>query len=54
MFSYDSGAWAGKHRIHGVLIRPDPFTAARLNASANLAVLNSFASAAAAPLPRAA
>jgi 3-(3-hydroxy-phenyl)propionate hydroxylase len=47
-------AWAEKHRVHGLLIRPDRFIAARLNASADLAVLNSFGLAPAAALPRAA
>jgi 3-(3-hydroxy-phenyl)propionate hydroxylase len=47
-------AWAGNHRVRGVLIRPDRFIAARLNASGDLAVLNPFAMAAVAPLPRAA
>jgi 3-(3-hydroxy-phenyl)propionate hydroxylase len=46
--------WAGKHRVRGVLIRPDRFIAARLNASGDLAVLSPFAMAAVAPLPRAA
>ncbi len=52
----DSGfiAWAKKHEVRGVLIRPDRFIAARLNASADLAVLNSLAIARAAALPRAA
>lgn len=47
-------AWAGRHGVRGLLIRPDRFIAARLNASADLAVLNSFVTAAAAPVPRAA
>ena len=47
-------AWAEKHHVRGLLIRPDRFIAARLNASADLAVLNSFAVAPAAALPRAA
>jgi 3-(3-hydroxy-phenyl)propionate hydroxylase len=47
-------AWAGKHRVRGVLVRPDRFIAARLSERADLAVLNSFAMAAAAALPRAA
>ena len=47
-------AWAEKHRARGILVRPDRFIAARLNASADLAVLNSFALAPAAALPRAA
>ena len=52
----DSGfiAWAKKHEVRGVLVRPDRFIAARLNPSADLAVLNSFAVARAAALPRAA
>src|SRR5271166_850973 len=52
----DSGfiVWAKKHEVRGVLIRPDRFIAARLNESADLAVLNSFAIARAAALPRAA
>jgi len=52
----DSGfvAWAEKHGVRGVLVRPDRFIAARLDASADLAVLNSFAVAPAAALPRAA
>ncbi|MBV8104186.1 MAG: bifunctional 3-(3-hydroxy-phenyl)propionate/3-hydroxycinnamic acid hydroxylase [Hyphomicrobiales bacterium] len=47
-------AWAEKHRVGGLLIRPDRFIAARLNASADLAVLNSFAVAPAAAQSRAA
>ena len=47
-------AWAKKYGVRGVLVRPDRFIAARLNASADLAVLNSFAVAPAAALPRAA
>ncbi|MGA8992490.1 MAG: hypothetical protein WB500_19270, partial [Rhodoplanes sp.] len=47
-------AWAGKHGVRGLLIRPDRFIAARLNPSADLAVLNSFTIAPAAALPRAA
>ena len=47
-------AWAREHQVRGVLIRPDHFIAARLNASADLTVLDSFATAAAAPLPHAA
>jgi 3-(3-hydroxy-phenyl)propionate hydroxylase len=47
-------AWAGKHRVRGVLIRPDRFIATRLKESADLTVLNSFAVAVPAPLPRAA
>ena len=52
----DSGfiVWAKKHEVRGVLIRPDRFIAARLNESADLAVLNSFAVARAAALLRAA
>jgi 3-(3-hydroxy-phenyl)propionate hydroxylase len=52
----DSGfiAWAKKHEVRGVLIRPDRFIAARLNESADLAVLNSFAVGRAAALPLAA
>jgi hypothetical protein len=46
--------WAGKHRVRGVLIRPDRFIATRLKESADLTVLNSFAMSAAPPLPRAA
>src|SRR5271166_6596351 len=47
-------AWAEKHGVRGVLVRPDRFIAARLDKSADLAVLNSFAVAPAAALPRAA
>jgi len=47
-------AWSAKHGVRGVLIRPDRFIAARLNANADLAVLDAFAKAAAASLPRAA
>ena len=47
-------AWAEKHGIRGVLVRPDRFIAVRLNGSADLAVLNSFAVAPAAALQRAA
>ena len=47
-------AWGEKYRVRGILVRPDRFIAARLNASADLAVLNSFALAPAAALPRAA
>jgi hypothetical protein len=32
-------AWAREHQVRGVLIRPDHFIAARLNASADLTVL---------------
>ncbi len=41
-------AWAGKHAVRGVLVRPDRFIAARLNEGADLAVLDPFAMAAAA------
>ena len=47
-------AWAREHQVRGVLVRPDHFIAARLNASVDLKVLDSFARAAAAPLPHAA
>ncbi len=47
-------AWAEKHGVRGILVRPDRFIAARLDNSADLAVLNSFAIAPAAALPRAA
>jgi len=47
-------AWARRHGVRGVLVRPDRFIAARLNADADLPVLNSFAVAPAAALPRAA
>jgi 3-(3-hydroxy-phenyl)propionate hydroxylase len=47
-------AWAEKHGVRGVLVRPDRFIAARLNPGADLAVLNSFAISPAAALPRAA
>jgi 3-(3-hydroxy-phenyl)propionate hydroxylase len=47
-------AWAREHQVRGVLIRPDHFIAARLKASADLTVLDSFATAAAAALPHAA
>jgi 3-(3-hydroxy-phenyl)propionate hydroxylase len=47
-------AWAEKHRVCGVLVRPDRFIAARLNAGANLSTLNFFAMKPAAVLPRAA
>jgi len=45
-------AWAREHQVRGVLVRPDHFIAARLNASDDLKVLDSFARAAAAPLPQ--
>jgi 3-(3-hydroxy-phenyl)propionate hydroxylase len=47
-------AWAGKQGVRGVLVRPDRFIAARLSERVDLAVLNSFAMASAAALPRAA
>jgi len=47
-------AWANRHGVRGVLVRPDRFIAARLKAGADLAVLNPFAVAQAAALPRAA
>jgi 3-(3-hydroxy-phenyl)propionate hydroxylase len=47
-------AWADDRGVRGVLIRPDRFIAARLNAGADLRVLDSFVVAAQAPLPRAA
>ena len=47
-------AWVRQHGVRGVLVRPDRFIAARLNADADLPVLNSFAVAPAAALPRAA
>jgi|SRR5271166_718595 len=47
-------AWAEKHGVRGVLVRPDRFIAARLNAGADLAVLNHFVMAQTAALPRAA
>jgi 3-(3-hydroxy-phenyl)propionate hydroxylase len=47
-------AWAGKHGVRGILVRPDRFIAARLDASVDLSVLNPFAMAPAAALPRAA
>jgi 3-(3-hydroxy-phenyl)propionate hydroxylase len=47
-------AWAEKHGVRGVLVRPDRFIAARLSAGADLAVLNPFAIAPTAALPRAA
>ena len=47
-------AWARKHGVRAVLVRPDRFIAARLDASADLAVLNPFAMATAAALPQAA
>jgi 3-(3-hydroxy-phenyl)propionate hydroxylase len=46
--------WARRHGVRGVLVRPDRFIAARLNASADLAVLNFFTTTPAAALPRAA
>ena len=47
-------AWAREHGVRSVLVRPDHFIAARLNPAADLAVLNVFAIAPAAALPRAA
>jgi len=47
-------AWVKKHGVRGVLVRPDRFIAARLDASADLAVLNPFTIASAAALPQAA
>jgi 3-(3-hydroxy-phenyl)propionate hydroxylase len=47
-------AWAGKHGVRGILVRPDRFIAARLDASADISALNPFAMAPAAALPRAA
>ena len=47
-------AWARKHRVRGVLVRPDRFIAARLNADPDLSILSLFAGAKAAALPRAA
>ena len=47
-------AWAGKHWVRAILVRPDRFIAARLDASGDLAVLNPFASATATALPKAA
>ena len=47
-------AWARKHRVRGVLVRPDRFIAARLNADLDLSILSLFAGAKAAALPRAA
>jgi 3-(3-hydroxy-phenyl)propionate hydroxylase len=47
-------AWARKHSVRAILIRPDRFIAARLDASVDLSVLNPFAMAPAAALPRAA
>src|SRR5271167_3930612 len=35
--------WAKRHRVGGVLVRPDRFIAERLHARANLQVLNAFA-----------
>ena len=46
--------WARRYGVRGVLVRPDRFIAARLNASADLAVLNPFAIAPSAALPHAA
>ena len=53
---HDSGFidWAKKHGVRGVLVRPDRFIAARLDANVDLAVLNPFAMAPTAALPRAA
>ncbi len=47
-------AWARKHGVRSVLVRPDRFIAARLNAGADLPVLNFFTMAPAAAFPRAA
>ena len=47
-------AWAGKHGIRAILVRPDRFIAAKLDASGDLAVLTPFASATATSLPKAA
>ena len=46
--------WAKKHGVRGVLVRPDRFVAARLEAGVDLAVLNPFAMASVAALSRAA
>jgi 3-(3-hydroxy-phenyl)propionate hydroxylase len=47
-------AWVRRYGVRGLLVRPDRFIAARLNASANLAVLDFFTTTPAAALPRAA
>jgi 3-(3-hydroxy-phenyl)propionate hydroxylase len=47
-------AWAGKHSVRGILVRPDRFIAARLGATGDLAVLTPFASATGTSLPKAA
>ena len=47
-------AWARKHGVRGVLVRPDRFIATRLDADGDLAALNPFAMATAAALPQAA
>src|SRR4029453_7492043 len=54
---HDSGFidWAKKNGVRGVLVRPDRFIAARLDAGVDLAVLNPFAmalTAALSPAPR--
>lgn len=47
-------SWAAKHGVRAILVRPDRFIAARLDASGDLAVLTPFAGATAASLPKAA
>jgi len=47
-------AWATKHGVRGILVRPDRFIASQLSPSADISALNPFAIATAATLPQAA
>ncbi len=47
-------AWASKHGVRGILVRPDRFIASQLSPSADISALNPFAIATAATLPQAA